>query len=245
MRFYLGAHQPIWLTYVNFPLFISRRRLLRYKKFKPATCSWALDSGGFSELNLFGKWTCDERTYINDIRKYSEQIGGLEWAAAQDWMCEPFVLNKTGKTVEEHQRLTIDNFLTLKELNSPVRIVPVIQGFAMDEYVKHIEMYAARGVDLFKEPLVGIGSVCRRQGQSEVIELIKSLSEAGLKLHGFGFKIKGLIPLKDHLASSDSMAWSFDARYGEKLPECTDHVKCANCLKYAIKWRNRLMQMLY
>ena len=47
MRFYLGTHKPAWLwdLAANFPLFVSHRALAEYRTLRPATHSWALDSG--------------------------------------------------------------------------------------------------------------------------------------------------------------------------------------------------------
>jgi hypothetical protein len=56
----------------------------------------ALDSGGFTELRLHGGWRTTAAEYVTVVRRYRDQIGCLEWAAPQDWMCEPFMLAKTG-----------------------------------------------------------------------------------------------------------------------------------------------------
>ena len=42
----------------------------------------------------------------------------------------------------------------------------------------------------------------------------------------------------DCLASADSLAWSFEARRAAPLPGC-GHASCANCLRYAVAWRER------
>ena len=54
MKFYLGTHLHHWLDYnIKIPLFISYRTIRRKKNFKPTKTTWALDSGGFSELSLW------------------------------------------------------------------------------------------------------------------------------------------------------------------------------------------------
>ena len=56
--------------------------------------------------------------------------------------------------------------------------------------------YERRGINLTAEPLVGLGSVCRRQATAEVHTLITALRERGItRLHGFGFKIAGPYPV--------------------------------------------------
>ena len=63
-RFYLGTHEPSWLRRLNdVPLFISHRRLQRLVNLYPATTGWALDSGGFTELSMHGRWTTTPAAY--------------------------------------------------------------------------------------------------------------------------------------------------------------------------------------
>lgn len=54
--FYLGTHQPGWLGRVHVPLFVSHRRLADRREFRRAKASWVVDSGGFSELSMYGEW---------------------------------------------------------------------------------------------------------------------------------------------------------------------------------------------
>ncbi len=103
-------------------------------------------------------------------------------------------------------------------------------------------MYDARGIDLRALPLVGVGSVCRRQAHTEAVRIVHSLTDLGIKLHGFGFKTLGLRTLGTTLVSADSMAWSYAARRepGPMFPECR-HRKCANCMRYMLAWRERVL----
>lgn len=201
---------------------------------------WALDSGGFSELSMFGKWTVSPKQYIEGVRRYVSEIGNLQWAAAQDWMCEPFIIAKTGLTVEEHQRRTVNNYLELRGLDPSLPIIPVLQGYKLDDYMRCRDAYALAGVDLTGLPLVGLGSVCRRQHTREIQMIAYCLSCEGVKLHGFGIKLKGRVLLQDHLVSSDSMAWSFAARRSDPMPGHT-HKNCANCIEYAQNWYWRVV----
>ena len=237
MRFWLGTHEVSWLK-TESELFISRRRLFKRRTLPVAAGPWALDSGGFTELNLFGGWKTKERQYARDVLRYQDEIGQLEWAAPQDWMCEPFMLKRTGLSLAQHQRLTIKNFLHLRHALGTI-IIPVLQGWELDDYLRCVDMYEAEGVDLYQEELVGLGSVCRRQNTSEAAHIVRALSD--LPLHGFGMKTTGLAVYADALASADSMAWSFRARRDHPLPGCT-HKSCANCIRYARRWRRRISE---
>lgn len=196
-----------------------------------------MDSGGFSELALFGGWRTPIGEYIANVRRFRDEIGLLEWAAPMDWMCEPAMLQKTGKTLTDHQHLTTSNFLQLRDKAPELPFIPVLQGWNLMDYYLHIGMYATAGIDLWREPRVGLGSICRRQGTREVAGIVHHLG--GLPLHGFGVKTRGLQEYPHLLKSADSMAWSMAARHAEPLEGHT-HKNCANCIDYAMQWRERL-----
>lgn len=247
LRFYLGTHRPNWLwTIHDVPLFVSHRVLrLRKGRFPRATTPWALDSGGFTELNMFGGWKTTPEQYVDAVRRYADELGHLEWASPQDWMCEPWVVAKTGLSVAEHQARTVENYLTLIDLAPDLPFIPVLQGWVLEDYHAHADAYAAAGVDLTEQPVVGIGSVCRRQATGQIAGIFDALSARGLKMHGFGVKTAGLAQYADQLVSADSLAWSYGARQdaAKGIRHCSKKT-CANCLHYALAWRERLLRGL-
>jgi hypothetical protein len=233
---------------VRIPLFVSHRRLARYRPLPVARCRWALDSGAFSELSIHGRWTLTPHAYVAAVRRYRDEITHLAWAAPQDWMCEPAVVARTGLSVREHQRRTVENLLQLRALAPDLPIIPVLQGWALDDYLACVAMYAAAGIDLTREHLVGLGSVCRRQSADEIAVIVMRLHEQGLRLHGFGVKTEGLRRYGRYLMSADSMAWSLRGRYvcgcrhqgsRQRAP-----LSEANCLHFAREWRHRLVGSL-
>lgn len=243
MKFYLGVHQPAWLGRdLGVPLLVSHRRLAGRRTLPRATHEWALDSGGFTELSLYGRWRSDARTYVAAVRRYREEIGNLAWAAPQDWMVERAVRARTGLGVRAHLQRTVRNYLQLRDLAPELPIIPVIQGDEVADYHRCADSYERHGVDLAGLPLVGVGSVCRRSHTGEVEHIVRSLHARGLSTHLFGVKTLGLARYGEAIASSDSAAWSFSGRY---LPGCTSsHRSEANCLRYALAWRTRLHQKL-
>jgi hypothetical protein len=247
VEFYLGTHMPSWLTKVDVPLCISHRSLVGRKTMPRARGPWILDSGGFTELQMFGEWRTTPAEYVAWVRRYQEEIGNLVWAAPQDWMCEPVIINGgrvgaitfagTHLSVEEHQWRTVLNFIELRELAPDLPFIPVLQGFTRGAYERCAEMYAAGGVDLAAEPTVGIGSVCRRQATAEIAEVIGAMADRGIRLHGFGVKSQGLTSVAPDLSSADSLAWSMRGRHE---PGCTGtHKTESNCLAFALAWRQR------
>jgi hypothetical protein len=262
-EFCLGSSQPAWLARAGVPLMVSDPRLRGYKTLPRAVAPWVLDSGGFTELQKYGRWTVNPEDYAARILRYHREIGLLKWAAPQDWMCEPIVRSGgqagrmtfagTGLTTEQHQGLTVANLVQLRRLLPPeIHVLLVVQGYTVREYLRHLDMYAAAGIDPAAEPLVGLGSVCRRQATGEACEIITALRAAGInRVHGFGVKTLGLERYGHLLASSDSLSWSDAARrLGHPMPGCPGHIpgcpprcrahhkNCANCLRYALYYRS-------
>ena len=240
MRFWLGTHMPGWLATVPVDLFVSHRRLAPRRSLPRALGPWALDSGGFTELHLFGGWRTSPADYVTAVRRYRDEIGHLEWASPQDWMVEPFMLARTGLTMADHQRLTVDNYIDLRSQDASLPFIPVLQGQAASDYLAHAAAYERRGVNLDDAPLVGIGSVCRRQATNEAAQLLALLSSRW-RLHGFGVKDIALQSVGGWLTSADSMAWSFAARRRQlRLPGC-QHATCGNCPRWALEWRDKVI----
>lgn len=241
MRFYLGTHEVSWLGRTDVPLFISHRRLAHRKSFPEALGPWALDSGGFTELNAAGRWETTPATYVANVRRFQDHIGGMAWAAPQDWMCEPAVVAKTGLSVPRHQSNTVANLIHLRSIAPDLPFIPVLQGWELSDYLRCIDMYAVVGIDLTTEPLVGIGSVCRRQSTTEIAQIAGTIAGLGIRLHGFGVKTIGLGAYGEDLTSADSLAWSYRARNSRPMRGCT-HGSCSSCLRFALKWRENVLR---
>lgn len=245
MRFYLGTDHASWLWKEPppYPLFISRRVLEPYRTLKRAQTRWALDSGGFTELNMFGEWRTTPYEYVAKVQRYMDEIGSLDWAAPQDWMCEPNVLAKTGLTVLEHQRRTVRNYLDLRTLSPQLPIIPALQGWEPDDYLRHRDMYDRAGIDLTAVPLVGMGTFCRRANLRPVHDLVHRLASDGISMHGFGVKRDGLPVMGPDLASADSLAWSLGARLapGNLCGVSHKAKKCSHCRRWATMWADRVV----
>jgi hypothetical protein len=245
MQFLLGTHEPSWLGRTDVPLFISAVRLRPAARKRRAGLrargKWCLDSGGFSQLSEHGQWFGTDADYAAEVREWGDSIGGLQWAAIRDHMCEPFILAKTGGTVRDHQMRTIESLVNLRAIAPSIAWTPVLQGWQPDDYEQHAQAYCDAGFDLSREPIVGVGSVCRRQGTKEGAAVFRRVASLGLRVHAFGVKADGLRSYGPILASADSMAWSFVARRRQiKLDGC-EHARCNNCFRFAMKWRESIV----
>src|SRR5437870_3667256 len=118
MRFYLGTPIPSWLedpAFETVPLFVSRNRLVGHVSELRARTRWALDSGAFTQIATHGKWTVPASQYAKEAKRWQREIGRMDWASPMDWMCEPEMLKKSGKSVTEHQQLTTRSYLELQQ----------------------------------------------------------------------------------------------------------------------------------
>lgn len=212
MDFYTGCHQPSDAKHLERP-FISRNRL-RGRKSGFEVGDWIMDSGAFTQILKHGGYTESVDEYAAQIKRWATN-GNLMAAVAQDYMCEAHMLKITGMTIPEHQKLTVERYDALLACDTGgVYIMPVLQGFAPEDYVRHIEMYGER---LKPGAWVGVGSVCKRNGNpAAIVRVLQAIKDrrADLRLHGFGLKSTALSSphITDLLHTADSMAWSFAAR---------------------------------
>ena len=151
---------------------------------------------------------------------YWKQFGELLAAVEQDMMCEPEMLKRTGLTVQDHQRITIENYDALQRLVTGVYIMPVLQGYDPSEYADHVRQFGSR---LAFGAWVGVGSVCKRNGSpKKIVAVMRAILDVrpDLKLHGFGLKITALKDpaVRELVWTADSMAWSFAARREGRNP---------------------------
>lgn len=210
--FYVGLHQPSDAKHFD-RAFVSVNRIRNRRKPVPAG-SWIMDSGAFTELSRHGHYRHSAEEYAAQINRWADDPR-LIAAVAQDYMCEPFIIEKTGLSVSEHQRLTIERYDALLALVDPcIYIMPVLQGYTVADYLRHLEMYGDR---LARGAYVGVGSICKRNTNIEVVaEILGAIKRArpDLRLHGFGLKLTALSSweIRDLLYSADSMSWSFAAR---------------------------------
>ncbi len=109
MEFFVGLHQPSDAR--HFPsqsVCISVNRLAgRRSDF--AVERWMLDCAGFTTIATHGGYPEPVSQYAAQIQRWAS-VGKLAWAVSQDYMCEPGMLRRTGLTIADHQRLTIERY---------------------------------------------------------------------------------------------------------------------------------------
>jgi hypothetical protein len=226
-EFYIGLHQPSDAKHFE-TVFLSINRLRGAKGRKaplpPSVKRVVIDSGAFTELFMHGHYRHEPAEYACDAARWAD--GRVVAIVAQDYMCEPIMLAKTGLTIADHQRLTIERYDALRVAweneriakGAPVRawppIIPVLQGWTPEDYTRHLTAYGNR---IRPGMWVGVGSICKRQARPAVVAtVLRAIKELrpDLLLHGFGVKLTSLkdADVRKLLETADSTAWSYAAR---------------------------------
>jgi hypothetical protein len=222
VQFYVGMFHPAecW-PFRRVMVSINR---IRDRKSGFKVNDWIMDSGAFTTLDKAPhRYRKEPEQYAEEINRWSSN-GNLVAAVSQDYMCEPFILEKTGMTVEAHQELTINRYLKIRD-NASSYVMPVIQGWRPEQYVRHIKMY---GTELKFGTWAGVGSICKRTRVEAIEDVLLAVHSArpDLRLHAFGVKKNALASptvrriLED--GTADSMAWSDAARSDGRGSDAND-----------------------
>ena len=168
---------------------------------------WMLDSGAYAIILQKGAYQWSELDYANAIQTWNPDV-----AWTMDYPCEPTVRANGKYTVKEAQEKTNENTITLEK--EGVKVMSVLQGWSIDDYMHNLELIKERG--LLTERL-GIGSVCRRGKTKMIAQIIRSVHRkipSWVKLHGFGVKTSVLSTDNIHrLYSVDSSSWDIERRH--------------------------------
>ena len=204
MRFWLGVHHPDWLERTDVPLMLSHRSLQHRKTLPRARGPWILDSGGFTELAAGAHYATSSRDYVANVRRLADQIGNLESPPSRTG-CAKRPARAHGPArgrppASDHRKLPGS-----AEFAPDLPWLPVLQGQTLSDYLHHVDAYTSYGINLWSLPLIGLGSVCRRQGTVDASRLVLDLARLKLPLHGFGFKTTSLIRCGESIASGDGI----------------------------------------
>ena len=236
-RFAVGLHMVNHAQHFDLA-FISVNRL-RERKSHFVVGDWIMDSGAFTEIAAHGDYRHPVSEYAAQIRRWKD-CGNLLAAVSQDYMCEAHMLK--GRSIADNQRLTIGRYDALLAEDTGVYIMPVLQGYAPADYVAHLAAYGSR---LAPGAWVGVGSVCKRNGDPKAIErvlLAIKTARPDLRLHGFGLKGTALGSglVCELLHTADSMAWSFAAR---KARHHGDKSRSGNDWREARRWVDAMLSV--
>jgi hypothetical protein len=169
-----------------------------------------LDSGGYSLMLDTG-----EHPPADEYIDYVENADPA-YFALQDFPCEPDVLDTYGQSVFNHREFSVEYSTHCLALANDRAIdaepVAVLQGWEPDDYLRCIERYEQEGL---LTDAVGIGSVCRRNADTDIREIVLTICDVlpERHLHAFGVKrdVLSYPAVLRALDSADSLAydWSY------------------------------------
>lgn len=148
-----------------------------------------LDCGGYVFFKDLGQFPFT-------VEQYMELVVYLRptYYASTDYPCEPSITAKLGDmSVLERIERTVENCRQLAQLDGAApksTMVPVIQGWVLEDYKHCLDLYRAAGL---LRPYVAVGSMCTRSNTREIAELFKGISDYArsmgvARLHAFGLK---------------------------------------------------------
>lgn len=222
--------------------------------------------------------------YAAHIARWS-RCGHLVAACTQDFMCEDFMFEHNldpetgepwswqdrymaddlcrGASIEEHQHMTVERCARIRsalhDIGCDTWLMPVLQGYEPEDYVRCIDLYETKYGDRGAEILVpegayvGVGSVCKRNVNPEtVIEVLSAIKKRrpDFRLHGFGIKVTALEDpgVRALLESADSMAWSTAARHArnraKKLGQDWEALPSANDWRAAKTYEDQVKALI-
>lgn len=199
-----------------------------------------LDSGGYSLMLEKG-----EHPPASEYMAHVEEIEPSRYAL-QDYPCEPDILEEYGRTVEDHQQMSVDKARECLDYHETHGLesqpIPVMQGWEVNDYLRHVDQMRDAGC---LTDSVGIGSICRRGQDSEIREVILSVADAlpnGTDIHCFGVKnnILRYPQVRAVVSSVDSSAWYF-RMYDDKP---VDEPAWQTCVYMYIKYRRKLYEKM-
>jgi hypothetical protein len=178
----------------------ARKSLLKYRtKFQ----SLLLDSGAFGAYFYDKGYTYTPDEYF----KLVEEIDADFWVT-MDIPCDV----QSSMMVKERIVRTVENTRNL--CNRRDGFISVVQGWDINDYIFCLNLLREHSLIT---PIMGIGSICRRFAQSEIVGIarnIKANIPETVKLHGFGVKLSALYwnngEIRNYLSSVDTAAWQFN-----------------------------------
>lgn len=224
--FYVGLN-PRWQMYKFLPDGVNvmfsaagfwdndRREWRRKHKFHKKFGLTFLDCGGFTLLNQYVDYPFSTINLANLIARLNP-----DFYVPMDYSCEPEISRNLG-LMSNRQRIegTVKNAVKLADWESHLRgeMVPVIQGYSLDEYRYCLDLYDQAG--LIRD-YMAVGSMCRRISSKELNNLIPGIyyeaQKLGCsKLHFFGLKLSPDLEIYDEMIFSRDSAVAMDSYNNE------------------------------
>lgn len=204
-----------------------------------------IDSGGYSFMKGKGEYGTSNAAYLDFIAEHEPEV----WAL-RDYPCEPDVLAEHGRSVRDHQCKTtarhVDLLDAADDRTLPGRPVSVLQGWDVDDYLTHLDDLRERGA---LTDYVGIGSVCRRNQDATIREIVLTVADAlpaGTDIHAFGVKASVLrFPdVRAALRSADSQSYEFRKQWAVLQERGTGESGWRDSAYHYLRQRNEILRLI-
>jgi queuine/archaeosine tRNA-ribosyltransferase len=173
-----------------------------------------LDSGGFQLVGKFGDYPFTNEQYLEYIQEVKPT-----YAVTLDYPCDGADHPSPHVKLTNKQRIerTVDNTAWLLDHEGRVtsKIIPVIQGYKVSEYLECIDLLKERGCI---RDIMGVGSVCIRKRKHDVIEVLRAIKKElpNTRLHVFGLNLNIVKDprVRCRIDSFDTLAWMYNSKFG-------------------------------
>lgn len=227
-----------------------------------------IDSGAYDFIiKKKGGYPYEPKEYfqkIYDLYHHKDEILPLNYLVSMDLICNPVLNNTDHKNNLSKIKKTINNTIKLfrlfEEKNPQFKLVPVIQGYRIDEYEKCVQGLIDTNI-LSSNQKVGIGSLANRKKVSEIRSVVKAVSDKliennlkDVKIHLFGITLNAIKnqEIAQIISSFDSFSWTFPYRFGRvkaftgnRMIEANTHKKLVEQEFYEISLRATLLYVDY
>lgn len=203
-----------------------------------------IDAGGYNVqarfVDLHGNIDADQQdVYAEHLKEYpfypwtldeyheflSEHTHEFEWATIMDYACEDRFneLWSVEDRIEKTFEATIEHFNKLQDSSADYKLLPVLQGRSLDQYLEFYDRLNAHGIPTDH---VGVGTICRISSENKIVELEQDIRENTNidRIHGFGVKVdaykKGAT-----FDSGDSQAWNYAPSNGRCVIDDGDRLR--------------------
>lgn len=182
-----------------------------------------IDSGGYNVQVEYGTqypWSIDQ--YHEWLTKNKDHF---EWAACMDFACEERFDEMW--SVDDRVRATLRNTVDHFDRDPDYKLLPVLQGRTLDDYVWFYEQLRDYGIPT---EYVGLGTVCRLSNTKEIVEIEQGLRARTKidKIHGFGVKVDAF-KHGAYFESADSQAWAYYPSNGKVVYDDGDSLRKEPC----------------
>ena len=176
-----------------------------FKDFTTLPLRTTVDSGGFHTLNTHGEYPWTVADYDAVVKRSPVDY---DWVAPMDY---PIGFD----TDRERMEHTFENYQAQVEL-ADYRVMPVLHGGDIDEYLDMYDWYADAGYDV---DYIGIGGLVPIKAPTRVAEIsqrIRDYVPSSVTIHGFGVKFNELKHGAD-FDTVDTATWTYYYSNGKAL----------------------------